>query len=197
MPLPRASCCGLPLLLLPLPPIHRELVTLEVPVRGMMRPPEVPAECPQEIADLIKACMQVGARVHARAAGWAGGRCRVSTMGGPAPTFLLAHGTKPYWQQQGCRGPRPLPRRLPRPLQRDPAARPTARELHDRLVACHSDSEVAGASSGGTAGTEGSSGGSGGGGGDQGSAGSLLSDPSRVRPLCLPACLPACLHLQP
>ncbi|KAK9794318.1 hypothetical protein WJX73_006706 [Symbiochloris irregularis] len=35
-----------------------ELVTGEVPLRGKLRPPVIPQECPQMVADLIEACMQ-------------------------------------------------------------------------------------------------------------------------------------------
>lgn len=50
-----------PLLLLP--PLWQvllwELVTGAVPQRGCLREPDVPRECPQEVADIILACMQV------------------------------------------------------------------------------------------------------------------------------------------
>ena len=34
----------------------REVVTKEVPLRGQLRRPDTPQECPAEIADLIDAC---------------------------------------------------------------------------------------------------------------------------------------------
>ena len=38
-----------------------ELVTRQTPQRGCLRDVEVPRECPQEVADVIVACMQVRA----------------------------------------------------------------------------------------------------------------------------------------
>ncbi|KAL6780339.1 hypothetical protein ACKKBF_B13530 [Auxenochlorella protothecoides x Auxenochlorella symbiontica] len=35
-----------------------EIVTQEMPMRGMLRPPLVPEECPQEVVAIIHACMQ-------------------------------------------------------------------------------------------------------------------------------------------
>lgn len=42
-----------------------QVVTLEAPQRGCLRPPRVPEECPQGVADAIAACIQVR-RQHAR-----------------------------------------------------------------------------------------------------------------------------------
>lgn len=39
-----------------------ELVTGEVPQGGALRDPEVPKECPQQVADAIRACCQVRGR---------------------------------------------------------------------------------------------------------------------------------------
>ncbi len=39
--------------------VLQELVTLQVPLVGGLRDPEVPRECPQEVADAIKDCLQV------------------------------------------------------------------------------------------------------------------------------------------
>ncbi len=37
-----------------------EIVTGEVPQRGKMHEPQVPLQCPEEVASAILACMQVG-----------------------------------------------------------------------------------------------------------------------------------------
>ena len=40
------------------PPAGVKVVVVNVPVRGGMRDPVVPADCPQDVADLITACTQ-------------------------------------------------------------------------------------------------------------------------------------------
>ena len=41
-----------------------EIVTHEMPQRGTIRDVLVPSECPQEVADLISACMQRDAKAR-------------------------------------------------------------------------------------------------------------------------------------
>ncbi len=41
-----------------------EIVTHEMPQRGTIRDVLVPSECPQEVADLISACMQRNAKAR-------------------------------------------------------------------------------------------------------------------------------------
>lgn len=77
----------------------RELVTLEVPMRGMLRPPAVPAECPQGVADAIQACMQVRSRFAWLSCLWElvqlGQGC---TIGPNMPLFRPPHLARSHWK---------------------------------------------------------------------------------------------------
>ena len=54
-----------------------EICVGEMPVRGCMRNPEVPTECPQDLLELIDACTQVG--------GWWVGGAHIIASPLPAP----------------------------------------------------------------------------------------------------------------
>lgn len=109
-----------------------ELVTLEVPQLGALRAPEVPRECPQQVADVIRACTQV---CCARSCMWCCACQQVVGVRYMLPyywqVFLQHHKTAVLAGTKCCSDSV-----FHVPVQQGPALRPTARELYALLLAC-------------------------------------------------------------